>query len=120
VTQYARGAAFERRVMVDLEAHGYRVIRSAGSHSPADVVAFGQSGNLLVQAKIDGRCDPVEWNELWDWAMDGGCMPVLASVGPKRGQIVYRRLTGPKVAGGRGVPAEVFEQGGQRERRGQA
>jgi Holliday junction resolvase len=109
MTQYSRGAAFERRVMVDLEARGYLPLRSAGSHSPVDVVAFGQDGNLVVQAKVDGRCDPGEWNELWEWAKAGSATPLIASVGPRRGQIVYRVLTGPKFEGQRGAPCKVWE-----------
>jgi hypothetical protein len=110
VSAYSRGAAFEHRVMAALEARGYTTLRSAGSHSPADIVALRRDGNLLVQAKLDGRCDPAEWNALRDMALCGAMSPILASVGPKRGQFVYRRLTGPK-SGTRGerAPSEVFE-----------
>jgi hypothetical protein len=110
-TQYARGAAFERRVMVDLEELGYYVVRSAGSHSVIDVVALAYQVTLGVQVKLDGRCDPDEWNDLWALAStDKVDHALIASTGPKRGQIVYRRLTGPK-SGTRGerAPSEVWE-----------
>jgi len=115
MTAYERGAAFERRVKADLEKRGYRCIRSAGSHGPVDIVAIGPAHYLLVQAKTDGRCDPAEWNVLWETAESHMCgapgfhAAVLASIGPRPRQIVYRHLTGPKIAGQRCPPCEVFE-----------
>lgn len=111
-TQYQRGAAFERRVMRDLEKRGYYVLRSAGSHSAIDVVALDYQVTLGVQAKLDGRCDPEEWNALWDLAATNKLDDALiASVGPRRGSpIVYSRLTGPKDGvRGKVAPWERFE-----------
>ena len=49
---YRRGADAERAAMRLLTAEGWPlVIRSAGSKSPADLVALGPGGVLLIQCK---------------------------------------------------------------------
>ena len=50
---YRNGANFERRVKARLEEQGWTVFRTAGSHSPADLIALRPSGRLL-------HCD---WDE---------------------------------------------------------
>jgi hypothetical protein len=98
--------------MADLEKRGYYVVRSAGSHSAIDIVALAQQVTLGVQAKMDGRVDPEEWDALWDLvAAQMLDQALIASVGPKRGQIVYGRITGPKGIGHRGLkpPCVVYE-----------
>lgn len=64
MTQYARGATFERQVMKDLARFGWEVFRSAGSHGKADVVAIRPGRILLIQCKISGEIDRAEWNEV--------------------------------------------------------
>lgn len=109
-TNYSRGANFERTVMRDLEGRGYAVLRSAGSHSPADVVAlrksllstvYGYGEVVAVQCKRNGRLDPDEWNEFWEWCARAGATPVLASKGPRGCGIIYNRLTSRKDGRGR-------------------
>ena len=102
-TNYQRGATFERKVAADLERYGYVTVRSAGSHSPADVVAMRYGFTACVQCKLNGRLDPSEWNELWEFCILAGATPVLAAPG-KEGRktgIIYRRLTSSKDGGGR-------------------
>ena len=102
-TNYQRGAAFERKVARDLESHGYVTVRSAGSHSPVDVVAMKYGTIAAVQCKLDGYIPPDEWNELWEFAVSAGATPVMAEPykeGRKTG-IIYRRLTSRKDGGGR-------------------
>lgn len=102
-TNYQRGANFERKVAGDLERHGYVTVRSAGSHSPADVVAMRYGTIAAVQCKLDGRLDPKEWNELWEFAVSAGATPVMARP-YKEGQmtgIIYYRLTSRKDDRGR-------------------
>jgi Holliday junction resolvase len=48
---YARGRDREYQAQRKLEALGYTVIRSAGSKSPVDLVAFSEMELLLVQVK---------------------------------------------------------------------
>lgn len=95
MTNYERGAAFERQVKADLEANGYVAVRAAGSHSPVDVYAFRSGEVVFVQCKLNGRLDPGEWNELYAFCAKAGATPVLADK-PKRGVIRYRKLTGEK------------------------
>ncbi|MDK2887927.1 MAG: holliday junction resolvase Hjr [Thermoanaerobacter sp.] len=50
-TNYRRGYLAERKAVKVLEAAGYVVARTAGSHSPFDVVAVGLGGVRLIQVK---------------------------------------------------------------------
>lgn len=100
-TNYSRGADFERRTRGYLERIGYVTVRSAGSHSPADIVAMRHGELVCVQCKRNGRLDPDEWNEFWEWCRKGGAIPILASKGPRGSGIIYRRLTSRKDGRGR-------------------
>lgn len=62
MTKYTRGANYERLMKKRLEALGYYVVRSAGSHGVADLVAIGAPNTycvpvLLVQCKY-GKTGP--------------------------------------------------------------
>ena len=102
-TNYTRGAAFERKVAKDLEGYGYVTVRSAGSHSPADVIAMMHGFIAAVQCKLDGRIGPKEWNELWEFCAKAGAMPIAAEPYKegRRTGIIYRRLTSRKDGRGR-------------------
>lgn len=53
MTNYSRGANFERLVQKLLEEQGWFVIRSAGSHGLVDLVAFKQDCiTRFIQCKI--------------------------------------------------------------------
>ncbi len=96
----ALGTAFENRVATDLQERGFPlVVRSAGSHGPADVLAVGHGVTLAVQCKRNGRMDPAEWNEFWAICRDAEAIPVLALMPGRRG-IAYKRLTDVKAGGG--------------------
>lgn len=102
-TNYTRGAAFERKVAEDLAQYGYCTVRSAGSHSPADVVALRKGVILCVQCKLDGYIRPDEWNKLLEWSKAAGGVALLAQPhkeGRKTG-IIYHRLTSRKDGRGR-------------------
>lgn len=64
MTQYERGANFERRVKRWLEGQGYFVIRSAGSKGPVDLVAVSAYETVLVQCKRGGRISQPEVDAL--------------------------------------------------------
>ena len=101
-TNYQRGAAFERKTQGELERHGFAVVRSAGSHSPTDLVAMRNGEIVLVQCKLNGYIGQYEWNELFEFAELAGGVPILASP-KKEGRkcaIIYHRLVSRK--GGRG------------------
>ena len=104
---YQNGAAFERQCKKDLEAMGYCVVRSAGSHSPADLVAMNRNRVTLgIQCKRNGRLDPEEWNGFFDWCHLAGIAPVLAE--KVRGGIKYHVITGEKTGSGK-QPMQVWE-----------
>jgi Holliday junction resolvase len=97
MTAYRRGADFERRAMKRLEEMGaVFVTRSAGSHTPVDIIAFGVRGDdfipraarayppWFIQAK-SGRTkiSRKDRMELVDLAHDCGAVPVLVTRGMK-------------------------------------
>lgn len=51
VTKYERGRDNEYRAMRDLEAEGYTVTRTAGSHGAADVIAWNDQHIRFIQIK---------------------------------------------------------------------
>lgn len=97
VTQYRRGAEFERKVAGLLTDDGYLVVRAAGSHGHADLVALKPGQVVLVQCKTSGALPPGEWNPFYEAAERVGAVALLAHR-PSPGRVVYWRLTGPKVA----------------------
>ena len=109
-TRYRRGANIEYRAKAALQSQGYLVIRAAGSHGPADLVAMRpafdswkrQTGPevLLVQCKRSkNRLTPGEKSEL-AWIADRlGCSAVL----------VASRLEAIKATGGRRLVLDWFE-----------
>lgn len=112
-TNYRKGANFEYRTKSDLEKMGYSVVRSAGSHSPADLIAMKHGEIAAIQCKFSGILPPREWNELWEWCDNAGVVPVMASKGPWGTGIMYQRLTSRKDGRGR-QPLAPWEP--QRER----
>jgi Holliday junction resolvase len=98
MTNYSKGANFERQIKAELELKGYLVIRAAGSHGIVDLVAFrpprkpyATGETWFVQCKIHGTMSPSERRELYETAARWGAWAVRASR-PKRGEILYERL----------------------------
>lgn len=90
---YRAGADFEREVRKALIQDGYEVIRSAGSKTKVDLLAWKSLGPiLLVQCKRDGRISPAERTELFRLAnlRAGDSIAIVAS----RPRITYHQLTG--------------------------
>jgi len=92
MSQYARGANFERLVKKDLEDHGYLAFRVAGSKGVADIIAFPPAPGpaWLVQAKTNGKMSRAEVSALHQKAHKYRLVPIKASR-PKRGKILYQR-----------------------------
>ena len=106
-----QGAAFELKVMHDLEEHGYTCLRSSGSRGAVDVVAVGplreyaygeapDAELVFAQCKVTNPLiSPAERQAVQDLALRGGARPVVAhwakdeKTGLKR--VHYRQLTGP-------------------------
>jgi len=106
-TNYQRGRDLEYRVQNELRQAGFKVIRSAGSKSPVDLVAIGphqwpfKPALLFVQCKRDGALPPAKWNELYEWAVLAVAAPILAEQLPKGGrrywQLIDRKTGAPNV-----------------------
>ena len=91
MTNYSRGADFERAVKKDLEKRGWVVVRAAGSHGVMDLVAlFTPMRPMFVQCKTNGKISFTDRKELAAVCSLAGATPVVASR-PKRGVILYRR-----------------------------
>lgn len=84
MTNYQKGANFERKVKADLIAKGWCAVRSAGSHGVLDILAHHKKFALYVQVKTDGAFPPKERRELMRLAKKHGAAPILA-VKPARG-----------------------------------
>lgn len=114
MTNYRRGADFERKVAQALEACGAFVVRSAGSHGPVDLVALWPTTMMvawLIQVKINGTMTPAERAELWRIAGRYHAVPVQASR-PGRGKIEYRQLLFPNGPWATLDPIPYSEPGG--------
>lgn len=92
MTNYSRGANFERTVKADLEGQGYFVVRSAGSHGAVDLLALRLDDQLAVQCKINGKMTPNDRKKLLAVANVCRLKPVKAWR-PKRGKIQYDQVT---------------------------
>lgn len=55
MTNYAKGAGYERKLMKLLNDWGYLTVRSAGSHSAVDIVAIGNAAVIFIQVKSSRR-----------------------------------------------------------------
>lgn len=110
MTSYRRGRKFEWDVRDDLADNGYAVVRAAGSKgdTKVDLVAFKPGQQLLVQCKGSGRCDPAEWDRLYEVAGWVGAVPLLAEKAGRGKGIAYTRLLGPKVPRARTQPCVPF------------
>ena len=74
---YRRGYDFEKRVQHYLESKGGFVIRSAGSHSPVDLVLFRNGEISFLQVKIDGKLSRGEREVLIYLARENKCRACL-------------------------------------------
>lgn len=94
-TQYQRGQRFAWKVRDQLRDDGYQVFVTAGSKTPADLIALKYGETLLVQAKrTSGTIPPAERVKLVDLAALVGAIPIVAHRPIPQKPIRYRRLTG--------------------------
>jgi len=90
---YRRGYNFELRVKRSLEKRGFFVVRSSGSHGPADLLAVSKDGKVLaVQCKLDGYLPPKEFRKLLVLAARYPVTPYLASKNEK-GRVSIKKLS---------------------------
>ena len=96
---YQRGAAFERRVMDLYEEAGYTVIRSAGSHSKADVIAIKaiyvagvqQTDVLFTQCKYGSKISKKEREALFAMDLGPQVEMVVAWSEPRKPIMLYNK-----------------------------
>lgn len=78
--QRGRGDYLERQVRHALEAHGWVVVRAAGSLGVADLVALRYANTpLLVSCKVSGLAPPAERAALLEAAERAGARPIVAT-----------------------------------------
>ena len=61
---YIRGRALEYKILNDLKAQGYEGLRSAGSHSPVDVIVWNENSTFLIQCKHSKKKD-IDFNSIF-------------------------------------------------------
>lgn len=99
MSNYRRGTYLETRAAEELSRAGFYVIRSAGSHGQADVVALRKAmPPVLVQCKTSMTIRGEEWNALHEVAAQIGATAILATWNDTRRKIVWREITGVHLA----------------------
>jgi Holliday junction resolvase len=79
MTQYSRGADFERKVKLDLATHAWSVTRAAGSHGMWDLVAVSPGPTVVyIQCKRDAKLSKEDRTNLITHCLAFNCVPVLA------------------------------------------
>jgi len=74
MTQYARGAAFERRVFKWYESQCFDAIRSAGSHGVVDVLAVLNGMWIPNTLRLSNYWSPVEREEFEAYCKRNKCI----------------------------------------------
>lgn len=77
MTNYSKGANFERRLIKHLRAQGCRAHRTAGSHTPIDVMAGIDGRSWGFQCQLEKYFPPAKIEALKDEAQQYGATPVL-------------------------------------------
>lgn len=85
-----RGRSAEYWVKRLLEDQGYFVIRSAGSHTPIDLIAAKEGLRMAVQVKVKGVFTKEERDELLKWTEQFQAKPILAT--KKMGRWILKEL----------------------------
>lgn len=70
MTNYEKGSNRERYIKKKLEKAGYLVVRSAGSHSPIDLIAIDREGSLLflqVKPKKFSNNKAIQLEQEYSW-----------------------------------------------------
>ena len=90
MTQYTRGANFERRVIRKLVKDGWDCARTAGSHGAADIWAARAGEFMFIQCQIDNYFEPAKTEALIDLAHRNNSQAWLAWREGKK--LVMRRV----------------------------
>ena len=96
-TNYARGRALEYRVRDILLGLDYLVLRSAGSHTPVDLIAINRDGGVLfVQCQRRKWMSKAKAGELVRHARRVRVTAVLACLAKIRGKVEFYQLKGSR------------------------
>lgn len=78
-TNYQRGADKERRIMNKFEGDKFTTLRSAGSHSPIDVVIINHEDKIirLIQSKLGYISKPAKERIIQDGIKFNGTYAVV-------------------------------------------
>ena len=90
MTAYQRGVRLEYLARNVLRQQGYVVIRSAGSHSPIDLVALNKHDLRLVQVKKAGQSVRLALQQLVGLAVPPGARKEVWVYHPARGRVSAR------------------------------
>jgi len=74
VTNYSRGASFERRVVKWYQEQGFASCRSAGSHGKSDVWAYHKGQMIFNSLRIHNIWSPLEREEFEDYCKTHGAI----------------------------------------------
>jgi Holliday junction resolvase len=97
-SRYQKAREFEYAVRDDMVKRNYIAVRAAGSKTPADIYAFDLERKVFIQCKTNGVMRPEEWNRFYRYSRSVGAIPILAMRNKSGRGILYRLLTGEKVA----------------------
>jgi Holliday junction resolvase len=94
LTQYSRGADFERKVKADLQKHGWFAYRIAGSRGPVDVLAHDPGGTVVnIQCKLNGVMGIQGRRDFEHYSKAGNALPILAFKDDD-GSLQYSKIVG--------------------------
>ena len=91
---YLKGRNFEYKVKKSLEDDGYFVVRTAGSHSPIDLLAFKRDDIRMLQLKCKAKPTAAEIKVMRKVMnqINSSVIKFYMVYTPKRGMIMYRRM----------------------------
>jgi Holliday junction resolvase len=90
LSRYKIGRALEYDLKRHLEQDGWRVIRSAGSHSPVDLVAFRHQCLIFLQVQKNGTLPKEKRNALALWAKEAKAIGIFAY--RRKGKWLFMRI----------------------------
>ena len=90
MSEYRRGADFERKVVNDYKARNWYASRTPGSKSPIDIIAFRDGEVHIIQCKLTGRITNAAKEQLRCMAAENKFRAFIAR--NDRGTIVMEEL----------------------------
>jgi Holliday junction resolvase len=96
-THYTTGVAHEHRTRNRFIAHGWIVIRAAGSKGPFDLLAAKHRQRVIISCKRNRQAvGPTEWHALWNAAQIVDATPLIADMSGPRNALRLWQLVGDR------------------------